>query len=300
VLSAPTSEVAALEPLFETTLNGVRAVAANSTLKGIVSTEALNLSRSAVTTSLALPAISWLWAVLVCVGVVVTVKSGAFLPRVQTLQRSFLGKQFDTGVFQLTGPMSERYVKREDQGFRITLPAQNGPAQPVGIRLKFPVRGDFQVEASYEVLTVQPGRPKTGAGVTLYFFLDDEEWNGLWVGKMNDRDQEAFYLTGGRIKPGVERTTSFSETVRADSNQGIVRLRATRKGTTVDLYAAEGRTGPFKRLHSASVSDRDLQIVRFGTDPSWSANALIDVRLLDFTLSAREIVGIDESLLNEF
>jgi hypothetical protein len=155
------------------------------------------------------------------------------------------------------------------------------------------VRGDFEVEATFEFL--QMPRPVTGAaaGVTLYFFMDDEEWNGLWFGKMIDRQRGPVIVTGHRIGKREERINNFTDSLATGAEPGTVRLRVVRQGTSFGLYSAEGETREYQHVHTLEISSEEVPIVRFAVDPGWDSRVTMDVRLLDFTMTAEEFVGYE-------
>ncbi len=152
------------------------------------------------------------------------------------------------------------------------------------------------MEATFELL--QMGRPTTGkaVGAIIYLFMDDNERNGVWFGKMNERQLGPVFIAGHRVsQPGAghdqERIDKFTECVATVAETGIVRLRVVRKGKSFSLFAAESETEEFRHLHTLEVSSHNLQIVRLGPDPGWSPNAPVDMRILDFSMTATEFVG---------
>jgi Protein of unknown function (DUF1583) C domain len=216
----------------------------------------------------------------------------------RTVRRSFRNKQFDSEFFQWSGPDPKRYVRFEDEGLRFTLPAKKGPADAVGVRLRYPVRGDFEVEALFEFIDV--GRPMNpegikgwSAGVSVYFFLDSKNRDGVWFGKMMEFDRGPSFSLGHRIRGQADRTTKFGQVEPSTQERGLARVRGIRKGATISTFFAEGEAGEFQPWKSLEVSDADATIVRFAADPVWSPDIPIDVRLLEFTITADAIVGYE-------
>jgi RNA polymerase sigma-70 factor (ECF subfamily) len=278
------------------TLKGAAAVVKKTALAGTVSPSALTLACStglsaggafiaAVAAAVALAASS-------IAGYVAWERAGA--RPMQRVKESFRGGRFNHELLRWSGPTPEKFIRLEPEGLRITLPSQDGPAQPVGIALRPAVRGDFELEATFELLHVARPDEQWGAGLTVYFFMDDEEWNGLYFGKMNERVRGPVFvtcnLTGDRSR-GEERVSKFADTVAARGGSGTFRLRVVRRGTTFRFFAADGETGALRHLQSLEVSDEDVRIVRFAADPGWLPNVIVDGRLVELTMRAEHFVG---------
>ena len=174
------------------------------------------------------------------------------------------------------------------------LPPRDGPAQPVGVALRHVVRGDFDLEATFQLLHV--ARPQEGwiAGLAVYFFMDDEEWNGLWFGKMNERGRGSVFVTGHRTgdrSRGDERVDKFTDAVAAQDGSGIFRLRVDRRGATFRFLAADGETGavPLPSDARRRPPGRAHPPVRGGS--GWSPDAIVDGRLVELTMRAEDFVG---------
>jgi RNA polymerase sigma factor (sigma-70 family) len=295
LLSGGSVEAAVSATLQQVTLQGATALANHAALTGLVSPSVLGLTGSS--TLLAG------WGAIVAATVALVVSAGTFFvvwnrpaspASMQTIKRSFRGRNFDNTVFQWSPSAARNSIGLEEQGLRITLPAKNGPGVPTGIAMRHPVRGDFELEVTFEFLHV--ARPDVGwaAGATLYFFMDDDDRNGMWFGKMNERVRGPVFVIGQRVDQGEERITNFADSVTTVGETGIVRLRVVRKGQSFSLFAAEGETGEFQHLRTLEISSQDVQIVRFATDPAWNPNVEVDVRLLEFSIAAQQIVGYQQ------
>ena len=136
-------------------------------------------------------------------------------------------------------------------------------------------------------------RSGSGGGVTVYFFMDDDEWHGVWFGKMIDGKRGPMFVLGNRVGKREERITRFADAVEAGGEQGIVRVRVVREGAAFSLFAAEGETGEFQHIQTLKISPEDLRIVRFATDWGFNPNVAMDVRLLDLTITADAFVGYE-------
>lgn len=277
--------------LGQITIAGATGVVQKSVLAGLVSPSVLGLTGASTAKGVWASVVLWMTGSLLCVGTAAVVWNKSMTPARPTIRASFRDSQFDSRLFKWTGPTSRKFTKPEAEGLRITLPPEGGPAQPLGLVLQYPVRGDFELEAKFELLNLPPAAAKWGAGVTVYFFMEDQEWNGVWFGKMNEQGRGPFFYTGHRVGKGEERQTKLVDATATTGERGITRLRVARQGRIFTLSAAEGEAGPFRQLHRLEVSEDDLDIVRLATDPSWSDRSEVDVRLLDFVMSAEEFVG---------
>ena len=148
-------------------------------------------------------------------------------------------------------------------------------------------------EAVFEFLDVPRPAVGSGGGVTVYFFMDDDEWHGVWFGKMIDGKRGPVMVLGHRLGKREERVTKLAEAVEAGGDLGIVRLRVVREGAAFKLFAAEGEKGEFQHIQTLEIGCEDLRIVRFATDWGISPNMAMDVRLLDFSMTADEFVGYE-------
>jgi RNA polymerase sigma factor (sigma-70 family) len=304
LLSGGSTQAAVPATLKQATLQGATALATKAPLAGVIPPGVLGLMGSSVFVGwAALPAMA-LGLVLVGGGAYVAWHrparpQAAPAPAVtqtanglQKVYRSFRGKQFDAEFFQWSGPNPEKYVRREDEGLRIKLPPDKGPALPVGVKLRYPVRGDFDLEATLELIHVAKPERWT-AGVTVYVFMDSAERDGVWVGKMNEVPLGPVFHVGQRIKSRPERANKFIKIVPTSPETGLARLRMVRQGSRLSMFASEGAAGDYLHLETCDVSTADVPIVRFAADPVESANVAIDARLIDFSISAQEFVGYD-------
>jgi RNA polymerase sigma factor (sigma-70 family) len=297
VLSGNSAQAAVSATLTQATVKGATAVVTKTALAGVVSPAVLSL-----TASTSLLAGSGLVAAVIA-GLALSAGAGfvawdQLSPRAarqkSTVARTFRGGAFDGEFFEWSGPTPEKYIRLENEGLRITVPAENVPGMPVGVKVRPVVRGDFELEASFEFLQVaQPPAGSVG-GVTVYFFMDDDEWHGVWFGKLIDGKRGPVLVMGQRVGKREERITKFADAVPASGEMGIVRLRVVREGTSFSLSAAEGETGEYQPIQTLQISPEDLRIVRFAADWGDNPAVALDVRLLDFAMTADEFVGYKE------
>jgi RNA polymerase sigma factor (sigma-70 family) len=296
LLSAGTVEASVPAALQTATLKGAAAVVNNTTLVGTVSPSALALAGAT-----GLPGV---WGVIAVLALALTASSiagyvaweraGTRPSPMQSVTESFRGGRFNRALLKWSGRAPQRFFRLEPEGLRMTLPSQDGPAQPLGVALRPTIRGDFELEATFELLTIDRPEHEGRAGLTVYFFMDDQEWNGLWFGKMNDGLRGAVFVTGQRTgdrSRGEERIDKFTDAVAAGGGSGTFRLRVVRRGSEFRFFAADGETGAFQQLKTVAVSRADVRILRFAAEPGGLRNVMVDGRLVEFTVKAEELVG---------
>jgi RNA polymerase sigma factor (sigma-70 family) len=182
VLSGGSAQAAIPVTLQQVTLQGATALVNKSALTGIVSPTVLALTGST-------PLLAG-WGMIAAVLAGLVLSGGAlYVARDNialrgararpTVACSFRGGAFDADFLEWSGTNAERYSQLEEEGLRITLPAENGHPFPVGVKVRPVVRGDFELEARFEFLDVPRPPAGSGGGVTVYFFMDDDEWHGV-------------------------------------------------------------------------------------------------------------------------
>jgi RNA polymerase sigma factor (sigma-70 family) len=294
LLSAGEVEAAIPPALQAATLKGASAVGNGTALAGTVSPSALALAGSTGLSAGGVVIATVAVALAMC-SVAAYVAWGPEGARpVQTIKESFRGGRFNRTLLRGSGPTPERFIRFEPEGLRITLPSRDGPAQPLGVALRPVLHGDFELEATFELLHVARPDRGAGAGLTVYFFMDDQEWNGLWFGKLNEPVRGPVFFTGRRTgdrSRGEERIDRFTDAIAARDGSGTFRLRVVRRGSRFRFFAADGEAGPFRHLQTLEASGDDVRIVRFAADPSWSPNVAVDGRLVEFSLRAEGLIG---------
>jgi hypothetical protein len=298
LLSAATVEAALPAALEQATLQGAAALAKGAPLTGIVSPGALALTGGA----------GWGLPLVVAAGVLFSI-AAAYLawgtwaaPRPAAdakprhVQRSFKDRQFDVNLFEWTGPMAQQFARREPEGLRITLPPQSGPGEQIGIKLRYLLRGDFDLETTIELLNlvppIDPGHiaATSGAGAGVYLRFDTPERDAVWLGKVIVRGPRLVFNFGHRAGTVPNRFDRDLRTAPAGMPPGQVRLRLQRRGSVLIAFTAEGGE-ELRPFHKRDVSAADVSMLRIAGDPLGQKDVGVDFRLIAITLSAEEIVG---------
>jgi hypothetical protein len=166
-------------------------------------------------------------------------------------------------------------ITPEEAGLRIKILANRGK-DGVGMQTRFPVTGDFEMTASYEILSAD--RPTEGYGVGFNVTIAPTNWQEkraavgrLWMPRSGSGFQ-ALIMLGGP-KPVNKYAWDPSETMK-----GQLRLR--REGAKLQYLINDGPGLPFREMFQFEYGTDDVDIVRFVANPGKSA-AAVDVRLLD-------------------
>jgi RNA polymerase sigma factor (sigma-70 family) len=302
LLSSGTTRAAVTATLQQAALQGAVAVAGKASLAGVVSPSVLGLTGSSSVFA------GWGLLAATVLGVLLCASSAylaldlfgapAAAPVVakasrapHTLHRSFRNKQFDAVVFAWVGTNPDKYSRLEDEGLRITAPGKDSPPQPVGVKLRYPVRGDFDLEATLEILHVDS--PKYFAsGVDLYLQVDSARHDGLWLGKMKIVEQGLSICAGRIVSRDKGRVQIYHKTRPAAPETGLSRLRIVREGASFSFYSAEGEAGEYQLLDTVEIGAEELKMVRFAVEPGRQNPTGVDARLVDFSMTAQEFVGL--------
>ena len=180
-----------------------------------------------------------------------------------------------------------QYVKREADGLRITLPAGAGKKGAVGIAGRFPLRGDFEVTATYEL--IDGPEPARLASMILYADFT-EPANLASIQRARRAGEGNIYALHGLISR-LGRTDRWERTFPTEGRTG--KLRILRRGSQLCFLVADGPSDEFRLLHRATCNTSDVRTVRAVVDvQTASAPYPVDVRWLDLTIRAEELPGL--------
>jgi hypothetical protein len=193
----------------------------------------------------------------------------------------FRGKSLPEDLM-LTPAGSDRFVKSEPEGLRITLPKDRKNLAPVVVGTRLGIQGDFEITATLEIL--QADRPKGGFGVGASLFINkaDPAFEGATVGRLvkPDGNAEVFWDRGfGKTKEGLQ----FDIDQRPCSETKL-RLRLKRTGARLAYFLGKGfDTDVYEALPPKEFGGNDIEkvIVRVSTGQQPMP---VDVRLIDLRI----------------
>jgi serine/threonine protein kinase len=190
------------------------------------------------------------------------------------------GRGLDPSL-RLVGPDVDDVSKPEAEGLRITLPATRPVNHPVEVVTEFAVSGDFEITATYELLSAT--RPDKGYGVGVALNIADSDARNTFAKIMRAkvaREGNVFlseYWTKGARKDYQTRTKP------TQSRGG--QLRLVRKGPALRFLAADGMGGDFQEIYSQDqFGTDDMAHVRFVVADSGRPGNAVDARLVDLRI----------------
>ncbi len=197
------------------------------------------------------------------------------------IDQDFRGKQLPVDPLELIPKKAIEWVKPEEGGLRVTLTADQAARRTTAVSSKTPLVGDFEITASYEVLSLGKPRVGYGAGVNLTIQPDRNQQKLANVARYWMGDGKDGYVT--RAKVTAKQVLIDNPPIPTEARSGRLRLR--REGETVYYLVADGFDQPFKEIFKYNYGSDDVGLVRFvagtGTDP-----IDLDVRLISLRIGA--------------
>ena len=178
--------------------------------------------------------------------------------------------------FTLVGDDGAQYTRPEPGGLRVTLPANRGGATSVAVQTSAQVSGDFEITATYELLSADaPGRDNHVAGPALWIWGEGREC--ARIGRFNTRPAGQVY----EVHHTNPRPSRVLRVVTGDTS-GQVRL--VRQGSLLS-YQVSDQTAPggFKELFKTEFGTDDLTNLRLEVNAEEDGCA-VDARLIDLRI----------------
>ncbi len=149
----------------------------------------------------------------------------------------FRGKTHIPPGFGRTGPGAMTRIRPGPEGVRITIPATGKPQWPVGLVRGVRLSGDFEVTATYELLSAT--RPAqgvgSGPGFDMYLVTDTPNREAILLGRLVFAKEGDVYY-GLLIKGPPSDRKYDGRVLPASESSG--QLRMSRTGSTLTLAAA--------------------------------------------------------------
>jgi hypothetical protein len=192
----------------------------------------------------------------------------------------------------LVGPDAEQYVRFEPGGLRIAFPASEPKEHPdTGVSISTPVKGDFEITLSFEVLRASAGSgPANEARLTLNAMTDGA------AGDIASLSRQSGVGPGARFLAWMRRRDEATgkDQVRAKerrTNAKAGRLRMVRAGSGLSYYASQGDDGPFTFVERFPFGDRDVNEISV-TGATAGAEASLDARVTDLRIRADSLPAL--------
>ncbi|MCI0682943.1 MAG: DUF1583 domain-containing protein [Gemmataceae bacterium] len=185
--------------------------------------------------------------------------------------------------FRYAGPDAAKWIKREEAGFRVTLPADRKGGHPIGVRWLGTLKGDFDIIGDFELLSSDVPAKGGGVGVAFNIGPDDSIKKFAKVGRFFREQQSVWVIERwNKDVPGDYRVA----TTPTDARTG--RLRFVRQGAVLSYQAAEGLDGEFRELFRHEFGTEDVAMVRYIVNNTNSAT-VVDARLLNMKIRSEMI-----------
>jgi hypothetical protein len=185
------------------------------------------------------------------------------------------------------GYLPAQSLVREVQGLRFRLPAHTKGVSQTGLYSYFALAGDFEISASYELLSGSPPRGGYGSGLGLALdFAEPDESVILLRGRFPQQGK-GYTLTHRTIAPDGSMKYE-SQFFACASQHGKLCFR--REKTEVVCLAADNPKDPLRELGRVPFSGRFVRQMRLFADTGGSPTP-VDVRVRELIVRADEITG---------
>ncbi len=192
-------------------------------------------------------------------------------------------------------------LKPEEQGLRITVPmSQSGLRPRIGFSPMCEITGDFEVMASYEILSADGLQAGRGVGPALYLLSTGME-NGYSLRccvisptVSDSSGVEHMFVVQSPGEDTSGRAVPQWRHFPTGSTSGVLCLART--GQTLNYFVAEAGK-PFSLLATAPVDPDPIDHIRIYASLEGGEGSL-DMRWNDMTIRAEDVQWIDPPLLN--
>jgi hypothetical protein len=207
----------------------------------------------------------------------------------QTYGQSFLDKKYDFRRLRISAPGGATTLVRPDsRGVRITIPPKFGGS--VAIETKFAIHGDFDLRASYEILSTP--KPLVGFGVGPELLVKPRGgWDKLASLSRFARPKDTVYSASFVRRVEEEKKVSGNWPTTS-TTKGTLRL--VRTGPIVHYLVAEGNKPGFRPIYQVEFGDEDLEMARLAAVTGGSL-AAVDVLWKDIEVRAEALPGLPDT-----
>lgn len=171
----------------------------------------------------------------------------------------------------------------EKEGLRIKLPKDRKATGQVGVVTNFPIKGNFEITAAYEILHADQPTEGWGVGATLYVHAGDEAGkNVAGIYRLNKvKGAQTIHWDRAVIRADGQRDYK-SDRIECDAR--LFRLRMTRSKQTLTCFWAPGLEGEdFREIGSTEFVGDDVRTVTLNTTTG-NKKYDLDVRLVDLRI----------------
>lgn len=193
------------------------------------------------------------------------------------LYEDFRGARTPSPVFRMMNVNAGATVKPEAGGLRITIPAKQERRHRVGIEMRTPVKGNFEIAAGYEILAADQPVEGYGIGFEVYVNTATPTLDRLGLFRLNrPLEGESYMVSRGKTVDGKAAYKNTCTPTTARSGQ----LKLTRRGTQVTAWSAEGAAGPFREIQQTELGAADVNRLWFAAYVGNTSHG-VDLRIVD-------------------
>jgi hypothetical protein len=206
--------------------------------------------------------------------------------------QDFRGSHPPLPPLELMGADAQALTHPEEEGLRITLPAARQRTDRVGLVLGTRFRGDFEITSGYEILQADQPTEGHGVGFELIIDTDTPRRDAAEVARLVRVNEGNIYCCDRISTDDEGKRTYHLDFFPTDARKG--RLRLTRHGREVTLFAAEG-AGEFEELVRYDLGPEDVVRITACAYPGFARNP-VDLRIQDLRvhlLSAPEAAALE-------
>jgi hypothetical protein len=191
----------------------------------------------------------------------------------------------DQPVLVPTGSGASQALRADGQGLRITLDANRPQLDPVGVRTRFGVRGDFDITATCQMVKTDRPTKGIGAGARLYLRFDSPNRDLVSLSRVvRAKEGDSFLAYHVHTPRGGKQRDTFRV---SEAKSASARLRLVRTGTTLSFQVAED-LGDFLELQSVDVGRGDVLDVWLSATTGGDRCA-VDVRWGELRIEAAQL-----------
>jgi hypothetical protein len=197
-------------------------------------------------------------------------------PATREVYQDFRNKRFPTDAFAPGGfdPASE--LKAENEGLRITLAAERGQHYLSEVFTTFPLTGDFEFTATFQILSAQPPVKGYGVGVNLTISTTTEPKKFGKLCRVLRAEEGSVYLA--ESWPPYQKRARKAEAMAGQ-------LRLARVGAALYLLAAVDAGQEFQQIWEVADYGRDeIGYAGFQVSDSGEPGNPVQARLIDLRL----------------
>src|SRR5262249_10267696 len=131
------------------------------------------------------------------------------------------------------------FSKAEEEGWRVTIPADQPKITNIGLLLKSPAKGNFEISAGYQILQADQPRDRYPAGFEMYIATETPTKESIGFSRWTTRKEgEVFTFSRMTTAPDGSRRSTHNH-IPANIKAGSLRL--IRIGSEVTFWADEGK-----------------------------------------------------------